>query len=239
MNDYSALFHAARALLNGRLQGVLATHSLECPGYPFGSLVPYTIGPDGWPLLLLSHLAKHSRNLEAEPKCSLTLVESGEGDSQQLARLTCLGRVTPLPQPADTVIERHFRYFPGSRMYHAELNFHFYRLQPERFHFVGGFGAARWIGREHLERTPLLDHESELQLIRRLETGHMSALIGLFDALQQADPGAGEPVEIAGIDGFGIDLRRGELLLRAGFGSEAPSQAAIEHAALSRLENTQ
>lgn len=53
--------------------GVLSTHSQAHPGYPFGSVVPYCLDNVGFPLLLLSHLAQHTRNLMAEPRCALTL----------------------------------------------------------------------------------------------------------------------------------------------------------------------
>ena len=103
------LFDATRELLTSRLHGVLATHSQELPGYPFGSVVPYSLSPAGWPMFLLSHLAKHTRNLLENPQCSLTITEAGEGDIQQLMRLTCMGEIHPLNAPDSAVIERHFR----------------------------------------------------------------------------------------------------------------------------------
>ncbi len=146
MNDTEKSISAARRLLAGRFCGVLATHSLDLPGYPFGSLLPYSLDHHGRPLLLLSHLAKHTRNLTADPRCSLTLTEQGDGDSQQLARLCCLGRVTPAADLPIWEQERHFRYFPHSRSYYEQLNFNFHLLETERFY-------CRWFWRRPLARS--------------------------------------------------------------------------------------
>jgi putative heme iron utilization protein len=134
----------ARRLWQESRSGILSTRSLEHKGYPFGSLAPYSLDHQGRPLLLLAHLAQHTRNLQAEPGCSLTLVEPGQGDVQQLARLTALARAEAINSPSEALLERHFHHYPDSRPYFEQLNFRFYRLIPERFYFIGGFGAARW-----------------------------------------------------------------------------------------------
>lgn len=73
MSADESLLARAQSLWAGRFQGVLSTHSQAHPGYPFGSVVPYCLDNVGFPLLLLSHLAQHTRNLMAEPRCALTL----------------------------------------------------------------------------------------------------------------------------------------------------------------------
>ncbi|MEJ1376787.1 MAG: pyridoxamine 5'-phosphate oxidase family protein [Candidatus Sedimenticola sp. (ex Thyasira tokunagai)] len=202
MNDTEKSIQAARQLLAGRFCGVLATQSLDLPGYPFGSLVPYSLDHQGRPLLLLSHLAKHTRNLEMDPRCSLTLVEPGDGDSQQLARLSCLGRITPSVELHAKEIERHFRYFPQSRPYYEQLNFQFYQLETERYYWVGGFGAARWLDRGRLSYPKRFSVEEEAQLMRTLTAEH-----------SPPRPEA-TPPQVVGIDHEGIDLLQGDLLQR-------------------------
>jgi heme iron utilization protein len=111
--------HAARQVLAGTFQGVLSTHSLEQAGYPFGSVVPYVLDRDGLPLLLLSHLSQHTKNLDADGRCGLTVVEMGDGDVQERGRLSAVGDVTPSGLDAD--FECYFRYFPHARMYFEQL----------------------------------------------------------------------------------------------------------------------
>ena len=61
-----------RTLLAAAHTGALATVALD-GGFPFGSLVAYTIDDVGRPLLCLSDLAEHSRNLAADARASPTI----------------------------------------------------------------------------------------------------------------------------------------------------------------------
>lgn len=94
-NTDNQIIQVARELLSGCFQGILATHSIECAGYPIGSLLPYSLDRDGWPLILVSHLAKHTRNLSADQHCSLTIVEHSRAETQTLTRLSCLADAAP------------------------------------------------------------------------------------------------------------------------------------------------
>ena len=215
--DNNNLFQAARRLLNSSFHGVLASHSLDYPGYPFGSALPFSIAADGWPLLLISHLARHTRNLLADSHCSLTLIETGEGDLQQRLRLTMLARALPLQASDGHAEQRHFRYYPNSLMYHEQLNFRFFRLLPERFYFVGGFGTARWIGIDRLSaENPFADGD-EARILRQLETEFGGALCRYL-RIGQVDSPAGEGALIpVGLDAHGLDLRHADSLFRVAF----------------------
>src|SRR5690606_26860432 len=72
----------ARELLLKEYRGMLATHSQKMPGFPFGSVVPYCLDGQGWPLLLISRIAQHTRNLRADPRCSLLVGERDAEDVQ-------------------------------------------------------------------------------------------------------------------------------------------------------------
>ncbi len=150
--DGDRRFEDARQLWAGRFQAVLTTHSLAEPGYPSASLVPYCLDREGQALLLLSHLAQHTKNLLADPRCGLCVAQSTEGDVQQSLRLSCPADAEPV-EPADADSHaRWFRYFPASRAYSRKRNFRLYRVRPKRFHFNGGFATARWLGTERILR---------------------------------------------------------------------------------------
>src|SRR5438270_9823520 len=88
---YDALGEAKR-LLRVIRSGALAT-LIQASGHPFASLVKVATEPDGTPILLLSRLAIHTANLEADPRCSLLLAEGGRtsqgrGDPLACPRLT-------------------------------------------------------------------------------------------------------------------------------------------------------
>jgi heme iron utilization protein len=213
----------ARCLWTDRFHGVLSTHSRAEPGYPFGSVVPYCLDAQGRPLFLFSPLAQHYQNLDADPRCAFTLAESVTGDVQQGTRLTCLAECTPLPAE-DSGGERYFRYYPRGRVYRDELGFELFRLIPRRFHYNGGFATARWLGADRVLHASPFDDAAEGRLIARLEPVHHPHLAARFP--EGAEPG--EPVRIAGVDPWGLDLGRGEALSRLHFPEPLTSHAAID-----------
>ena len=77
----------ARELLLKEYRGMLATHSKKMPGFPFGSVVPYCLDADGRPLLLISRIAQHTHNLQADGRCSLLIGERDAEDIQAAGRL--------------------------------------------------------------------------------------------------------------------------------------------------------
>lgn len=192
----------ARQLLAGVFHGVLSTHSVEHPGYPFGSVVPYALGRDGSPLLLLSHLSQHTKNVDTDRRCSLTILQTGDGDVQELARLNAIGETLPLPAVEDG--ERYFAYYPHARPYLDDLGFRFYRFQPLRFHWNGGFATARWYANERLVRTNPLDAKTEARIVAHMNSDHVDALRAYLAHSGIDDTGV---VAMVGIDAEGMDLR--------------------------------
>ena len=135
---------AARTLLNNRSTGVLSTLSLKLGGYPFGSAVPYCLDGEGRPVVLFSKLAEHTKNVEADNRCSLTVLASEKGDVQANARLCITGLMLALPAGEDIVREDYHRRFPESRQYVRLLDFSFYRLDPVAVRYIAGFGVIHW-----------------------------------------------------------------------------------------------
>ncbi|WP_312145875.1 HugZ family pyridoxamine 5'-phosphate oxidase, partial [Stutzerimonas kunmingensis] len=124
----------ARQLLLKEYRGVLATHSQAMPGFPFGSVVPYCLDANGWPLILISRIAQHTRNLKADGRCSLLVGERAAEDVQAAGRLTLLAEARQLAEPAaiESAAQRYYRYFPESRDYHRVHDFDFWVLEPVR-----------------------------------------------------------------------------------------------------------
>ncbi|MCG8426666.1 MAG: pyridoxamine 5'-phosphate oxidase family protein [Chromatiales bacterium] len=234
MNDTDTLIHSARNLLSGTFHGILASHSEEMLGYPFGSLAPYSIAEDGWPLFLMSHLAKHTKNIDAAPQCSLTIIDQGPGDVQTQMRLTCLGDLLPAEWITQEAIERHFRYFPQSRDYYEQLNFRFYHLTPKRFYCVGGFGAARWLGVDRLTHPLPFQADQEIALIHALMQEH-SGLLNRWLAQHQLSPTPTSPASIIGIDSLGLDIRCADELLRLPFIEPVAQAAKLNEAVIEAL----
>lgn len=138
---------AARALLATESVGVLSTISVHRQGYPYGSVTPYALAADGAPLLLLSRLAAHTKNLAADPRAGLFIGDrSAVEDPQAGARVSLLGRVTPLA--ADGVPDGRARYlarWPRAADYLALGDFAFWRFAIEEARLIAGFGEIRWL----------------------------------------------------------------------------------------------
>jgi putative heme iron utilization protein len=156
-------------------------------------------------------LSQHTKNLEADTKCSLTVIAEGSGDIQQRSRLTAIGAVEP--QEPRTVAERFFRYYPKSEMYFEQLGFQFYRCRPIRFHWNAGFATARWFSANRIISANPLNAKEESQIVQHMNQDHTDALLGyLRNTGRQAT--VGETLVMAGIDALGLDLRLGERLIR-------------------------
>jgi putative heme iron utilization protein len=133
-----SLAQFAKKLVFGGRSGVLSTHSVQCPGFPFGSSMPYAVDAEGSPIFFVSRLALHTRNLEKDPRASLFLQEEGG-----LARMTLLGPVAPAI--ADEVAERYLMRNPEARQWQDFGDFAYCRLVPSHIYLVEGFGSMGWI----------------------------------------------------------------------------------------------
>ena len=138
---------AARALLAAESVGVLSTLSVHRPGFPYGSVTPYALSAQGAPLLLLSRLAAHTKNLLADPRASLFIGDrSAAEDPQAGARISLLGRVTLLPAADEGDARgRYVGAWPRAADYLALGDFSFWRLEIEEARLIAGFGEIRWL----------------------------------------------------------------------------------------------
>lgn len=151
----------ARKLLRRSRSGALGTHSVAAPGYPFVTLLPYVLDEACQPLFLLSGLAEHTRNLLADPRASL-LVADGEGAPSQQARLTLIGLVRPASL-AEAGVARFLRYSPESSKYLMLSDFRFFRMEPEKVRYIGGFARMGWA--EAVRPAAVLDVAAEQELL--------------------------------------------------------------------------
>lgn len=128
----------ARFLVRSALKASLATID-RASGYPYVSLVTVATTVTGRPLLLLSKLALHTQNLDADPRASLLFDATG-ADADPLAggRVTLTGTLERTTDPA--VRDRFVRRQPAAAGYAGFADFGFFAMAVERAHFVGGFG---------------------------------------------------------------------------------------------------
>ncbi len=169
---------------------------------PFSSLVAVGFDVDGTPLMLLSKLALHRRNIEQTPAASL-LFDGTLGMADRLAgpRVTVVGRVEQFD--SKRAKERFVAQNPAAEIYADFADFALFRLSVASAHFVAGFGAIRWIPAEHLlmpTDEALAIAESVPPLLEAARSRFGPAL------LQHLGLGAAAEPRIAAIDGTGIDV---------------------------------
>ena len=135
----------ARGLMRGRDRAILCTALANGDGQPYGSLVAAAPDEDGSPLLFLSDLSEHSKNLAREPRAALVFTASeSEADPLDRPRVTVLGRIARCDND-ETKLRRYVARHPAAEQYRAFRDFHLYRLEVARVHLVAGFGVIRWI----------------------------------------------------------------------------------------------
>jgi hypothetical protein len=131
----------SKQLLRTTPLGALATLRAGSSN-PFCSLVNIGTMPDGSPILLISRLAVHTRNIAADPRVSLLLSEQGAPDPLAAPRISLTGLAEQLGDPAAvaTARRRYLAAHPSAELFVNFADFSFYRVAVENVHLVGGFG---------------------------------------------------------------------------------------------------
>jgi putative heme iron utilization protein len=137
----------AKSLLRRSRQGALATLMAES-GDPYCSLVNVASAPDGSPILLISRLAVHTRNILADPRISLMLDERAPGDPLEGARIMVAGRAEEAGAERDLLRRRYLNAHPSAETFVDFKDFSFFRIRPSGAHLVAGFGRIVDLGPE-------------------------------------------------------------------------------------------
>jgi len=191
---------AARQLLLQESFGILSTISVDVPGYPFGSVTPYCVDRDCLPIVYISTIAQHTRNIIANSKVSLTVVEAGDSDDVQArGRLTILADARPADRSDKDIRDRYLRYFPSAVQYDDTHDFSFYRLEFVKARFIGGFGQIYWLSRDELCLRNPFSSMDEARIIQHMNMDHAAALSHI------AGNASTEPLTMTGIDAEGFD----------------------------------
>ena len=141
---------AVRKLLREAKHGLLSTHGLEPAGIPYGSLVPVAATEEGLPVLLVSRLAQHTKNLVVDGRASLLVLEPTAGDPQQAARATLLGTARRLAGAEEVEARARFLAVHPEAGRYFDLAFQLWAIAPAEARYVGGFGAAAWVSGSEL-----------------------------------------------------------------------------------------
>lgn len=196
-----------RTLLSLGSVGTLSTLSRKHTGFPFGSLMPYALDASGRPTFLISSMAMHTQNLQADPRCSFFLTQAAaDGDPLGAARATLIGQAEPVAESdLASVREIYLARHENSRYWVDFPDFKFFRLEPVDIYYVGGFGVMGWVEASDYEQAapdPLA--ESASGILAHMNADHVEAMILLARIHSQLEA---TEATMTSVDRLGFTLR--------------------------------
>ncbi|MBI5165493.1 MAG: DUF2470 domain-containing protein [Magnetospirillum sp.] len=202
---------ALRRVARACRKASLGTLTAECAD-PYVSLVTVALDHDLAPVLLLSGISDHTRNIAADPRVSLLFDGTAAfANPQQGPRVTLMGTARPCDDARLTA--RFLALHPGARLYAGFGDFRFWRVEPERVHFVGGFGRAVWFDAPFGLTSAAAVAAAEPDILAHMNAEHADAVA----AMAKAAGGEGDAWRMVALDPDGCDLAGGETTLRLGF----------------------
>src|SRR5437763_602776 len=217
----------ARSLLRRSRQGALATLMADS-GDPYCSLVNVASYADGSPILLISRLALHTKNILADPRVSLMLDERAEGDPLEGSRIMLAGHAQEAADDEIAMLRRRYlNAHPSAEAFVDFKDFSFFRIHPDGAHLVAGFGRI-----VDLAPQQFLTDISDAAALLEAEPGaieHMNADHRATMNLYATKLLGGEAADwrCTGCDPDGIDMQAGDKTLRLDFPERVTSGAEL------------
>jgi heme iron utilization protein len=217
----------ARSLLRRSRQGALAT-LMANSGDPYCSLVNVASHPDGAPILLISRLALHTKNILADARVSLMLDERAQGDPLEGSRIMLAGRAEEAGEDEAAILrQRYLNAHPSAEVFVNFKDFSFFRVRPTAAHLVAGFGRIVDLKPEQFltdisDAASLL--EAEQGAIDHMNADHRDAMNLYATRLLGAEPAEWR---CTGCDPDGIDMQAGPATLRLDFPHRIVTPAAL------------
>ena len=190
----------------GRI-GSLSTLSRKQPGFPFGSVMPYALDASGRPIFLISTMAMHTQNLQADPRASLLVTQpDASGDPLGASRVTVMGTVLTIP---DTEVADarglYLERYANSKYWVDFQDFSFYRMCVLDVYYVGGFGVMGWVPAPDYDQAhpdPLAD--AAAGIIAHMNADHKDALILLARVFAGVES---QEAAMTAVDRLGFQVR--------------------------------
>jgi putative heme iron utilization protein len=190
----------------GRI-GSLSTVSRKRPGFPFGSVMPYGLDARGRPIFLISTMAMHTQNLQADPRASLLITQvDATSDALGASRVTLVGNVLNVPEPEIADARKlYLDRYANSKYWVDFEDFSFYRLDVVDVYYVGGFGVMGWVQASDYDQAqpdPLADHATGI--IEHMNADHKDALVVLSRRFAGIDS---QEAAMTSVDRLGFHVR--------------------------------
>jgi len=202
----------ARELFRAARSGVLSSHSAKFPGFPYGSALPHVTDHAGRPVVLISHLAEHTHNVEADSRVGFLVSVSGPA-LQASPRAAILGHARVL-EVTTALQVRYLRFFPEHAQYLEMGGFRFWSIAPVQVRLIEGFGSLHWVAGDAYLATPGEVPALETSILEHMNRDHRDALLAYCRHAHGVEL---QHAEMIGIDCDGFDVRSDDRILRFGF----------------------
>lgn len=216
----------AKSLLRRSRQGALATLMVGS-GDPYCSLVNLASHPDGSPILLISRLAVHTKNILTDSRVSLMLDERAAGDPLEGARIMLSGRAEQAEDEKDLLQRRYLSAHPSAEAFVSFKDFSFFRIRPMATHLVAGFGRIVDLAPEQF-LTDLAGADdllaAEAGAVEHMNADHRDAM-GLYATKLLGAPEG--DWRCTGCDPEGLDMQNGQTALRLDFPERVSNGTAL------------
>ncbi len=222
-----------RRLVRSAWKGALASVERNA-GHPYASLVATATAADSSPLLLLSGLAEHTRNIAADARASLLFDGTDAGRAALTGpRVTLVGRIEEARGETDRA--RYLSRHPDAAQFIDFGDFKLYRLDVEWAHMVAGFGRIVRLDRADVilaiddaaeviaAETGVLEHMNgdHSDAVALMAAAELSIPVGA--APPGAEPGAAGVWQMIGCDPDGVDITDGVRAVRVRFPNRVSS----------------
>ncbi|OUR99901.1 hypothetical protein A9Q84_02405 [Halobacteriovorax marinus] len=171
---------ACRNLLHKMDTGVLSTQmDHEGETFPYGSICPYVLMPNGDIIILISEIATHTKNIHLNPKVSFTVFDYHKGNKQTAARCSVMAIAEIVKKEGEgaRAVELYTHFFPESKRYFETHDFSFFKLCAEKIRFIEGFGKINWISKDEYQSVHPIWLESKVKIIEHMNSDHFDALV--------------------------------------------------------------
>lgn len=219
------LAREARLTMRRAFTGSLATLDKDT-GYPFASLVSVAISPIGDPILLLSGLARHTKNIAVSGKASLLLeAVTGNDDPLEAARITVQGDLAK--SSSDGARARYLARHPEAASYADFADFAFYEMTVTNAHFIAGFGRIHTLKRDVLCLVDDVQLSAGAVSAYHLTDKDQETLKNAWRQQIGSEPQHADFAVVA-FDRDGIDVKNGEAVQRIAYGDVMSSGSTIQ-----------
>ena len=169
--------------------------------------MPYALDPQGRPVFLISSMAMHTQNLQADPRSSLLVTDfQANEDPLGASRVTLIGNTQKLGDAERSQVRELYLARHSNSKYWVDFeDFHFYRMEVVDLYYVGGFGVMGWVeAGQYVEARPDPLSDTAAEIIRHMNEDHSDALVLLAKVFAGIEA---QEARMTAVDRLGFNVR--------------------------------